>query len=121
MHETDLWYRYQNEYTKSGTNSEVAHNAESYSKDNTDPVKSNEKQGEALDSSPANASASRDAESHTSNKNEQDRKSASGYSQGRGSSESNVASKQDASEDKFGKISKGHDDIQTVGGRKVTQ
>ena len=106
---------YQNEYTKSGTNSEVAHEEESYSR-NTNPEESNRRQGEALDSSPANASASRNAEPNKSNKTHGDNTQSSGYSQKR--TESSTKS-EDTSKSKFEKISKGHDDIQTVGGRKV--
>lgn len=113
---------YQNEYTKSGTNSEVAHNDESYSS-NTNPVESNAQQGEALDGSPANASASRTADPAHSNKTHRDPSTASGIkgAESKGNRSGNGgASADDASKAKFEKLSKGHDDIQQVGGRSVT-
>lgn len=123
---------YQNEVTKSGTNSEVAHHDESYDGGNTDPEESNRRQGESLDSSPANKHASRDARKGTSNKTERTTADASGYKTGNGGSQGNQAtqgtgnqgtgSSGQSAESKFDNmgLGKGHDDPQQVGGRKVT-
>lgn len=121
----DLAAPYQNEVTKSGTNSEVAHNDDSYSPDNTDPTRSNEKQGEALDASPANAAASRSADAgNSSNKSGRNQTSSSGFNSASGSqgnrSGNKDVSRDDTSTAKFDKLSKENEDVQDVGGRKVT-
>lgn len=114
---------YQNEYTKSGTNSEVAHNDESYSS-NTNPEQSNARQGEALDGSPANKAYSDDYTPKHSNKTHRDSGSASSMNQSSGTQGNNSgnsgASEADVSKSKFDTLSKNKEDVQQVGGRKVT-
>lgn len=123
---------YQNEMTKSGTNTEVAHDQDSFDGSNTDPERSQRRQGESLDSSPANKDASRDARKGTSNKTERTTADASGYSSSNAGSQGNretqgtgnqgTGSSGQSGKSKFDDIGlgKGHDDPQQVGDKKVT-
>lgn len=99
---------YSNEYTRSGTHEEVSKSDEAFSS-NTDPAKSRDRTGDALESSGANPAASRAEQDDNRARNESTQPSGfnkSSSTEAKNTAGKNTASTSDVSTSKFEKLSK---------------